>query len=56
MFACDSIAKEAATVSKLLTQINQKTSPATAEKLKAFLTTEALDESKVGSLPPRLTS
>ena len=38
---------EAATAAKPLAQI-QKTNPAAAEKLKAFLTTEGLDESKVG--------
>jgi hypothetical protein len=48
--AYDSKAKEAATAAKPLTQI-QKTNPAAAEKLKAFLTTKALDESKVGFLP-----
>jgi hypothetical protein len=48
--AYDSKAKEAATAAKPLTQI-QKTNPAAAEKLKAFLTTQALDESKVGFLP-----
>jgi hypothetical protein len=47
-------AKEAATSAKPLTQI-QKTNPATAEKLKAFLTTKALDESKVVFLPSHLT-
>jgi hypothetical protein len=46
----DSKAKEAATASKPLTHI-QKTNPTNAEKLKAFLTTKALDESKVGFLP-----
>jgi hypothetical protein len=48
--AYESKAKEAATASKPFTQI-QKTNPAAAEKLKAFLTTKALDESKVGFLP-----
>jgi hypothetical protein len=48
--AYDFKAKEAATASKPLIQV-QKTNPATAEKLKAFLTTKALDESKVGFLP-----
>jgi hypothetical protein len=48
--AYESKAKEAATVAKPLTQI-QKTNPAAAEKLKAFLATKALDESKVGFLP-----
>jgi hypothetical protein len=33
----------------------QKTNPTTAEKLKAFLTTKAFDDSKVGFLPPLLT-
>jgi hypothetical protein len=46
----ESKAKEAATASKPLTQI-QKTNPTSAEKLKAFLTTKALNESKVGFLP-----
>jgi hypothetical protein len=48
--AYESKAKEAAIAAKPLTQI-QKTNPAAAEKLKAFLTTKALDESKVGFLP-----
>jgi hypothetical protein len=48
--AYESKAKEAATVARLSTQI-QKTNPAAAEKLKAFLTTKAIDESKVGFLP-----
>jgi hypothetical protein len=48
--AYDSIAKAAATVAKPFTQI-QKTNPATAEKLKAFLTTKGIDESKVCFLP-----
>jgi hypothetical protein len=48
--AYESKAKEAATAAKPLTQI-QKTNPAGAEKLKAFLITKALDESKVGFLP-----
>jgi hypothetical protein len=48
--AYESKAKEAATAGKPFTQI-QKTNPAAAEKLKAFLTTKALDESKVGFLP-----
>jgi hypothetical protein len=48
--AYDSKAKEAATAAKPLTQI-QKNNPAAAEKLKSFLTTKALDESKVGFLP-----
>jgi hypothetical protein len=48
--AYDSKAKEAATAAKPLTQI-QKTNPANAEKLKAFLTTKAVDETKVGFLP-----
>ena len=48
--AYDAKAKEAAIAAKPLTQI-QKTNPTTAEKLKAFLTTKALDESKVGFLP-----
>jgi hypothetical protein len=48
--AYDSKAKEAATAAKPLAQI-QKTNPAAAEKLRAFLTTKALDESKVGFLP-----
>jgi hypothetical protein len=48
--AYDSKAKEAATAAKPLAQI-QKNNPATAEKLKAFLTTKALDETKVGFLP-----
>lgn len=47
-------AKEAAIASKPLTQI-QKTDPATDEKLKAFLTSQALDETKADFLPPRLT-
>jgi hypothetical protein len=46
----DSKAKDAATAAKPITQI-QKTNPASAEKLKAFLTTKALDESKVSFLP-----
>jgi hypothetical protein len=46
----DSKAKEAAAVAKPFTQI-QKTNPANAEKLKAFLSAKALDESKVGFLP-----
>jgi hypothetical protein len=54
MFACKAKAKakakKAAAAAKPLTQI-QKTNPANAEKLKAFLTTKALDESKVGFLP-----
>jgi hypothetical protein len=37
------------------TRKSQKTNPAAAEKLKAFLTTEGLDETKVGFLPPLLT-
>jgi hypothetical protein len=52
--AYDPKAKEAATAAKPLTLI-QNTNPATAEKLKAFLTTKALDESKVGLLPPIFT-
>jgi hypothetical protein len=48
--AYESKAKEAATAAKPFTQI-QKTNPAGAEKLKAFLTTKALDETKVGFLP-----
>jgi hypothetical protein len=48
--AYDSIAKEAATAAKPFTQI-QKTNPTSAEKLKAFLTTKAIDETKVGFLP-----
>ncbi len=48
--AYESKAKEVATVAKPFAQI-QKTNPASAEKLKAFLTTKALDESKVGFLP-----
>jgi hypothetical protein len=52
--AYDTKAKEAASAAKPLTHI-QKTNPATAEKLKAFLTTKALDESKVGLLPPIFT-
>ena len=51
--AYDSKAKEAATASKPIAQI-QKTNPANAEKLKAFFTTKALDETKVGFLPPLL--
>jgi hypothetical protein len=47
----ESKAKEAAIAGKSFTQI-QKTNPANAEKLKAFLTTKALDESKVGFLVP----
>jgi hypothetical protein len=52
--AYDPKAKEAATASKPIAQI-QKTNPAKAEKLKAFLTTKAIDETKVGFLPPLLT-
>jgi hypothetical protein len=48
--AYDSKAKEATTASKPFAQI-QKNNPAAAEKLKAFLATKALDESKVGFLP-----
>jgi hypothetical protein len=48
--AYDAKAKEAAIAAQPLTQI-QKTNPANAEKLKAFLTTKGLDESKVGFLP-----
>ena len=48
--AYDAKAKEAASAGKPFTQI-QKNNPATAEKLKAFLTTKGLDESKVGFLP-----
>jgi hypothetical protein len=48
--AYDSKAKEAATASKPFSEW-QKTHAATAEKLKAFLATKALDESKVGFLP-----
>jgi hypothetical protein len=48
--AYESKAKEAATAAKPITQI-QKTNSAAAEKLKSFLTTKALDESKVGFLP-----
>ena len=33
----------------------RKTNPATAEKLKVFLTTKGLDDSKVGFLPPLLS-
>jgi hypothetical protein len=52
--AYDSKAKEAASAAKPLTQI-QKTNPATAEKQRASLTAKALDESKVGFLPPLLS-
>lgn len=45
---------EAATAAKPLAQI-QKTNPAAAEKLKAFLNTKGLDDSKVGYLPPLFT-
>jgi hypothetical protein len=48
--AYESKAKEAATASKPIAEW-QKTHTATAEKLKAFLATKALDESKVGFLP-----
>jgi hypothetical protein len=48
--AYDAKAKEAATAAKPFTQI-QKTNPANAEKLKVFLTSKGLDESKVGFLP-----
>jgi hypothetical protein len=41
----------AATVAKPFAQI-QNTNPANVEKLKALLATKALDESKVGFLPP----
>lgn len=43
-------AKEAATAAKPFTQI-QKTNLAAAGKLKAFLVTEGVDESKAGFLP-----
>jgi hypothetical protein len=46
----DSKAKEAATAAKPIAEW-QKTHAATTEKLKAFLTTKAIDESKVGFLP-----
>jgi hypothetical protein len=46
----DSKAKEAAAVAKPFAEW-QKTHAATAEKLKAFLATKGLDESKVGFLP-----
>jgi hypothetical protein len=48
--AYDSKAKEAAAAAKPFAEW-QKTHAATAEKLKAFLATKALDESKVGFLP-----
>jgi hypothetical protein len=48
--AYDAKAKEAAAASKPFSQI-QKTNSATAEKLKAFLTTKGFDETKVGFLP-----
>jgi hypothetical protein len=48
--AYDSKAKEAATASKPFAEW-QKAHAATAEKLKAFLTTKAFDETKVGFLP-----
>jgi hypothetical protein len=44
----DSKTKEAAAAAKPLAEW-QKTHAATAEKLKAFLVTKAIDESKVGS-------
>jgi hypothetical protein len=48
--AYESKAKEAAAAAKPIAEW-QKTHAATAEKLKAFLATKALDESKVGFLP-----
>ncbi len=48
--AYETKAKEAATAAKPFTQI-QKTNPATGEKLKAFLTTKGIDETKAGFLP-----
>jgi hypothetical protein len=48
--AYESKAKEAANASKPFSEW-QKTHTATAEKLKTFLATKALDESKVGFLP-----
>ena len=48
--AYESKAKEAAAVAKPIAEW-QKAHPATAEKLKAFLATQALDETKVGFLP-----
>jgi hypothetical protein len=53
--AYDAKAKEATATAKPSTQI-QKANPVVAEKLKAFLTTKALDESKVVFPPPHLTS
>ena len=48
--AYEARAKDAAAASKPLAQF-QKTSPANVEKLKAFLASKGIDESKVGVLP-----
>jgi hypothetical protein len=52
--AYDSKAKEVATAAKPIAGW-QKAHATSAEKLKAFLATKALDESKVGFLPPLFT-